>query len=57
MLLKGILDDSAVKILECERDSGSLAFIKVSRKVTKCDPVIYVFILVYRENSCCAVVG
>lgn len=50
VLLKGILHDSAVKILECERHSGSLAFIKVSRKVTNSDPAIYVSILVYRER-------
>lgn len=50
VLLKGILDDSAVEILECERDSGSLAFIKASRKMTISDPVICVSIVVYRER-------
>lgn len=50
VFLKDILDDSAVKILECERDSGSLVFIKESRKMTNSDPVIYMPILVYRDR-------
>lgn len=50
VLLKRIFDDSEVKILECERDSGSLIFIEVSRKMTNSDPVIYVSLLVYRER-------
>lgn len=52
LLLKGIFDDSEVKELECEGDSGPLVFIKVSRKMTNSDPVIYVSILVYRERIC-----
>lgn len=50
MLLKGIFDDSEVKVLECERVLGSLVFIKVSRKMTNSGPVICMSILAYRER-------
>ena len=50
VLSKCSLDDSAVKILECERDSCSLVFASVNRKIINSGPVLYMSIRVYRER-------
>ena len=50
VLLKCSLDDSAVKILDCEGDSGSLSYASVNRKIIKTGLVLYTSILVYGER-------
>lgn len=50
VLLKCSLDDSAVKILEPERNSGSPVFASVNGKIINSGPVLYMSILVYRER-------
>ena len=50
VLSKCSLDDSAVKMLECERVSCSRVSASVPRKIMNSGPVLYTSVLVYRER-------